>query len=153
MKKILLALAAVLILAGGTVAAMKWMAIGPFAEPENAEKKEEPKEEPVESIFVDMDPIMLPVLQGDRIAGLIQIQVKLETVGQDNAIYLKRNLTKVQDTFVRDLHGFMPRLLKKKERIDVLILKDRLKVIGDRLLGKGMIRDVLVQSVIETPAR
>jgi len=150
-KKLLVILAAILILAGGAVAAMKWLAIGPFEVAETAEPAEE-KEPPKESIFIDMDPLMLPVIQGDQIAGLIQIQVKLETVGQDNAIFLKRRLTKISDAFVKDLHGFVPRLLKKKERLDVIILKDRLKVIGDRLLGKGYINDVLVQSVIETPA-
>ncbi len=61
-------------------------------------------------------------------------------------------MPKISDAFVRDLHAFMPRLLKDKERIDVLILKQRLQVIGDRLFGAGYIKDVLVQSVIDTPA-
>ncbi|MEK9724106.1 MAG: hypothetical protein VW405_11585, partial [Rhodospirillaceae bacterium] len=116
MKKILVAFAAILILAGGAVAAMKWLAIGPFADKTAAatEKKEEPK---AAAIFIDMDPLMLPVIHGDQIAGTIQIQVKLETAGQENAIFLKRRLTKISDAFVKDLHGFVPRLLKKKERL------------------------------------
>ena len=154
MKKLLIAIAAILILAGGAVAAMKWLQIGPFASTEMAtEAKEDPEEVKEDSIFVDLDPLMLPVINGNQIAGTIQIQVKLETSGQDNAIFLKRRLTRISDAFVKDLHGFVPRLLKKKERIDVIILKDRLKVIGTRLLCKGYIDDVLVQSVIETPAR
>jgi len=151
-KKLFIALAAVLILAGGAVAAMKWLQVGPFAVAEGT-TKEKPPEPVKESIFVDLDPLTLPLIQGDQIAGTIQIQVKLETIGTDNAIYLKRRLTKIKDAFVRDLHGFLPRMLKKEERINVVILKDRLKVIGQRLLGPGYIEDVLIQSVVETAAR
>ncbi len=153
MKKLMVVFAAILILAGGAVATMKWLAIGPFEVADAGAKEEEPEEPKEEAIFVDMDPLMLPIIKGSQIAGTIQVQIKLETSGKDNAIFLKRRLTKVSDAFVKDLHGFVPRLLKKKERLDVVILKDRLKVIGERLLGKGYIDDVLVQSVIETPAR
>ena len=46
MKKLLIAIAAILILAGGAVAAMKWLQIGPFASTEMAtEAKEEPEED------------------------------------------------------------------------------------------------------------
>jgi len=152
-KKIMIGFAALLIIAGGAVAAMKWLGIGPFEAVDVAAVEKEPEEPKEETIFIDMDPLMLPVIKGSQIAGTIQIQIKLETQGTDNAIFLKRRLTKVSDAFVKDLHGFVPRLLKKKERLDVIILKDRLKLIGQRLLGKGYIDDVLVQSVIETPAR
>jgi hypothetical protein len=57
LKKLLIAIAAILILAGGAVAAMKWLQIGPFASTEMAtEAKEEPEEDKEDSIFVDLDP-------------------------------------------------------------------------------------------------
>lgn len=146
-------LAAVLILTVGVVAAMRWLAVGPFEVVEDVEEKKGPEEPEREAILIDMDTLVLPVIQGDQIAGTIQIQVKLETNGQENAIFLKQRLTKVNDAFVKDLHSFIPRLLKKKERLDVIILKNRLKVVGERLLGKGYIDEVLVQSVIETAAK
>ena len=150
MKKLMGIVAAILILAGGAVAAMKWLAIGPFEVARSIEEQKEPKEKP---ILIDVDPLFLQVIREDQIAGTIQIQIKLETAGQENAIFLKRILTKVSDAFLQDLHGFVPRLLRKKERLDAIILKDRLNVISGRLLGKGYINDVLVQSVVETPVR
>lgn len=151
MKKILVILAALFILAGGAVAAMKWLGLGPFEPTETAEQAA-PKKPEVQTIFIDMEPIMVPLLQGNSVAATVQIQVKLETEGQDNAIFLKRRMPRISDAFVRDLHAFMPRMLKEQERVDILILKQRLQVIGDRLFGKGYIKDVLVQSVIDTPA-
>jgi flagellar protein FliL len=152
MKKIMVILAALFILAGGAVAALKWLGIGPFEVVDTAQE-EAPKEPEEKTIFIDMDAIMVPLLQGNSVAATVQIQVKLETEGKENAIFLKRRMPKISDAFVRDLHAFLPRMLKDTERIDVLILKQRLQVIGDRLFGKGYIDDVLVQSVIDTPGR
>ena len=150
MKKLVGIGAAILILVGGAAAAMKWLAIGPFEEVEAIKEEKEPEEE---AILIDMDPLVLQVILEDQITTTIQFQIKLETAGQENAIFLKRRLTKVSDAFMQDLHGFLPRLLKKKERLDLTILKDRLKLIGERLLGKGYIDGVLVQSAIEKPSR
>ncbi|MEK9753999.1 MAG: hypothetical protein VW338_12440, partial [Rhodospirillaceae bacterium] len=64
MKKILVILAALFILAGGAVAALKWIGLGPF-EPKQTAAKEEPKKPEAQTIFIDMDPIMVPLLQGN----------------------------------------------------------------------------------------
>ncbi|MFB0992017.1 MAG: hypothetical protein QMB78_07400, partial [Rhodospirillales bacterium] len=68
----------------------------------------------------------------------------------EKAIKIQRMMPRISDTFVKDLHSFMPRLLKEKERIDDFILKQRLKLMLDRNFGKGLIDDVLIQSVIDT---
>ena len=121
----------------------------PFEEVGAVKEEKEPKEE---AILIDMDPLVLQVILEDQITATIQFQIKLETAGQENAIFLKRRLTKVSDAFMQDLHGFLPRLLEKKDRLDLTILKDRLKLIGERLLGKGYIDSVLLQSAIEKPS-
>jgi hypothetical protein len=53
------------------------------------------------------------------------------------------------DAFIRDLHSFIPRLLKEKERVDVLIIKQRLQMVSDRVLGRDVVSNVLVQSIID----
>ncbi len=149
MKKLVIIVLAILILVGGTVTAMKWLALGPFEVVKTGEEKTEPREE---AILIDMEPIVLQVFLEGQIAATIQFQMKLETTGQVNASFLKGRLVQVSDAFVQDLHGFLPRLLKKKERLDVTIVKDRLKLIGERLLGKGYIDGVQIQSVTEKPS-
>ena len=149
MKKLVVIGAAILILVAGAVGAMKWLAIGPFEEVGAAKEEKEPKEE---AILIDLDPLVLQVILEDQITATIQFKIKLKTAGQETAIFLKRSLPKISDAFMQDLHGFLPRLLKKKERLDVTILKDRLKLIGERLLGKGYIDSVSVVSAIEKPS-
>ncbi len=144
--------AALMILAGGVVAAMKWLKVGPFASDTVVESEhvETPKEEP---IYIDMEPIVIPVIQGAQAVATIQIQIKLLAAGKDNASEVKRLMPKISDLFIRDLYAFIPRLLKDKERIDVATLKARLLLMTERKLGKGLLQDVLVQSVIDTPIR
>ena len=152
MKKIIVILAALFILVGGAVATLKWLGLGPFENSETTETEEAPDKDPgMQTIFVDMEPIMVQLLQGNAVAMTVEVQVKIETEGQDNAVFLARQMPKISDAFVRDLHAFMPRMLKTKKRIDVLILKQRLQVVGERLMGKGLIKDILVQSEIGTP--
>ena len=150
MRKLVVIVLAILILVGGAVAAMKWLALGPFEVVATGEEETKPKEE---AILIDMEPLVLQVIREGQIAATIEFQIKLETTGQVNASFLNGRLAQVSDAFVRDLHGFLPRLFKKKERLDVTIVKDRLKLVGERLLGKGYIDGVLVQSAIEKPSR
>jgi flagellar basal body-associated protein FliL len=150
MKNMLIILAAIMILAGGAVSTLKFLKMGPFAEKPAVEVEE--VEEEAKSIFIDMEPILIPIFQGDTVAAKIQIQIKLETKSKDNAIKIQRLMPKISNIFITDMHAFLPRLIKQQERVDVIILKARLKKIVSRKLEKGLIDDILVQSVLDTPA-
>ena len=154
MKKILVILAGLLLLSGAILTILKIMELGPF-EPELTEVvvEEEDDDDDIKSIFIDMEPILIPIFKDNMPAAKIQIQIKLETKSTENAIKIQRMMPRISNAFVQDLHGFMPRLLKEKERIDVFILKQRLKLIAERKFGKGLVEDVLVQSVVDTPSR
>ena len=150
MKKLLLIFGLLVMLCGGTVSALKFFKLGPF---QGEEVVEEKPEEQVEAtiLFVDMEPLAIPIFQGNRVAATVQIEVKLVTNGKDNVERIKQIMPIITNAFVRDLHSFMPRLLKAKERIDVLIIKQRLQLISNKVAGKGLIKNVLVLSVIDQP--
>jgi len=150
MKKLLLIFGLLVMLCGGTVSALKFLKLGPF---QGEEVVEEKPEEQVEAtiLFVDMEPLAIPVFQGNRVAATVQIEVKLVTNSKDNVERIKQIMPIITNAFVRDLHSFMPRLLKAEERIDVLIIKQRLQLISNKVAGKGLIKNVLVQSVIDQP--
>ncbi len=150
MKKLLLIFGLLVMLGGGTVSSLKFLKVGPFQGDEVVEEKQEEEVDDT-TLFVDMEPLAIPIFQGNRVAATVQIQVKLETNGKDNVKKIKRIMPVITDAFVRDLHSFMPRLLKAEERIDVLIIKQRLQLIGNKVAGKGLIKNVLVQSAIDQP--
>ncbi len=140
-----------LALIGGTGGALKILELGPFQPKEGEVKKVIQKKEVDTTVFIDMDPLAIPIFRGNKVAATIQILVKLETNSEDNAEIIKNRMPVITDAFVRDLHSFMPRLLKAKERVDVLIIKQRLKMVADKVAGKGLIQNVLVQSILDQP--
>ena len=152
MKKLGILFCLLLMLVGVSMTSLKYLKVGPF---EGTEEVEEEIEKPSEDTtkFVDMDPLAISIFQGNAVAAIVQIQVKLETNGDDNVIKIKRLMPVINDAFLSDLHSFLPRLLKAEERIDMLIIKQRLQLISDRVAGKGLIKNVLVQSVIDRPLR
>ncbi len=152
MKKLILLFLMLLMLIGGTAGALVLLELGPFKlKKGEVSKKIFKKQEKDTTIFIDMDPLAIPIFQGNKVAATIQILVKLETNSEDNAEIIKDRMPVITDAFVRDLHSFMPRLLKAKERVDVLIIKQRLKMVADKVAGKGLIQNVLVQSILDQP--
>mgnify|MGYP001197987289 CR=1 FL=1 len=151
MKKLLLLLAMFLFLIGSTIGLLQYLQLGPFEPKKGVIRKVIKKEIEDTTVFIDMEPMAIPVFQGNRVAATVQIQVKLETNDEDKADRIKKMMPIIIDAFVRDLHSFMPRLLRAEERIDILIIKQRLQLIGDKVTGKGTISNVLVQSIIDQP--
>ncbi len=140
-KKLIIGVVALLVLAGGTTAAMKFLDFGPFAQVPLQDGMVSKKKKRV-PIFIDMEPLILSVIEDDKISKPLQIQITFETYGQDNATFLEQRLTKLKAEFFKDLYSFIPRLLKENNRLDVPILNERLKIVGTRLIGKNYIEGV-----------
>ena len=81
------------------------------------------------------------------------IQFKLETQGEENEALITKLLPRLNDAFLRDLYVFVPELLKKTDRIDPKVLKKRLHQVGARVTGKGVIENVIIQSVASSGNR
>ena len=61
-------------------------------------------------------------------------------------------LPQYKDAFLKDLHAFIPRMLSELGRIDLPTLKQRLQLVADRVAGeKGVVKGVLIQSLLDTP--
>ena len=149
MKKLTIAFAVLMMLTGVTISVMKSQGIGPFASTETGESGPAPaSDEPPR--FMDMAPLVISVFHGDKVATTIHIQLKLEVLGSDNEEKISRMMPRLNDAFLRDLHAFVPRLLRKHDRVDVVIIKQRLQMIANKVAGKGSIDSVLVQSITNT---
>ena len=152
MKKMIMIFAFLVMLGGGTASMLKWLQLVPFQE---LEPKEKPKEmaKVEDTVTIDMEPLVTTLFQENRVAALVQIEYKLETLGGKKAERVKYLTPVIGDAFLKDMHSFIPRLLKAEERIDAETIRQRLKLIGDRVTGKGLISDVVIGDIIEQPAR
>ncbi|MGB0671059.1 MAG: flagellar basal body-associated FliL family protein [Rhodospirillales bacterium] len=147
MKKLLIALIAVIMIVGATVSVLKWLKIGPFADPNAPVEQEVVQEEPAR--YIDMEPLVITVFADDRVATIIQIELQLETASAETQATIKKHLPRIKDAFVKEMHGYIPRLLRKSERLDIFAVRDRLQLVADKLLGPHIVDGVLIQSVDE----
>ena len=141
-----------IVLAGGAITVMQQLEIGPFApkvpsadSPEEAARRG-PRVDPPR--FVVMEPVVVPILQNDRVAATIQIEIQIETT-QSRESQLTKQMTRLTDAFVTDLKTFVPRHLRDNPQVDTEVLKKRLAIIGERAIGKGLFDAVLIQNVLE----
>ena len=150
MKMFAIIVVAVIMLAGGAFSALKALKMGPFAE-EGEVAEEAPPPEPPR--VIDFDPLYLPIFRGDKVAATVQIQFRLETVGEENEARITKLLPRLNDAFLREMYVFIPALLKKTNQIDPEIIKNKLHQVGNRVAGKGVIKGVLIQSVASSGTR
>ena len=151
MKKIIIIIVGLIILGGGAFSALKALKLGPFAEEGEVVEEEAAPAEPPR--VIEFDPLYLPIFRGDKVAATIMIQFKLETQGEENEALITKLLPRLNDAFLRDLYVFVPELLKKTDRIDPKVLKKRLHQVGARVTGKGVIENVIIQSVASSGNR
>ena len=148
MKKLLIIVIVLVMLGAGTVSALQWLKIGPFAETEEEKAKPEVATEP--PVFIDMEALTIPVFQGDRVITTIQVQLKLEVV-KEHQSEVNRILPRIHDTFLKDLYAYIPRLLKQGPRINLALLKTHLMQAVKRSSLDKMITNVLIQSIVDNP--
>lgn len=151
MKIVIAAVALLLIVAGGGLAAMRALELGPFASAEaGAEAPPQPMANLEPPRFINVDPIVVPVFIGDEVGAQIQVTVKLETVGAANEEKIVALLPRLSNAFYKDLYAFIPRLLREDDRLNVFVLRKRMQLIADKVAGPGLIDGVLIQSVTDS---
>lgn len=159
MKKLAIAIAILLMLTGGTVGALKYLEIGPFEKtPEEiaAANAVDPDVEKAKSFFaerpryIEMDPIQVPVFQGEGVAGTIIINYKIEVLGLDNERMVARSKRQIGDALIKDFSYYVPRTLRNNKTLDVTLIKYRIIMVSDRLMGKNVVNDALIQAITST---
>ena len=81
MKRLIIIFAVLFFLVGGGVSAMRTLQLSPFAENANVPTGSASKDSKPTSavpLFVEMESLAVPILQGDRAVATVQIQLRLE---------------------------------------------------------------------------
>lgn len=159
MKKLVMAFAVMLMLAGGTVSLLKYMSMGPFeVTPEElaAQQAEEAKKEKTKALFesrpryIEMDQIQIPMFQDNSVSGTLMINYKLEALNVDNERIIAQAKRRLGDALIKDFSFYIPRTLRNNKTLDVTLVKYRIMMISDRMLGKGVVSDALIQAMTST---
>ena len=152
-KIVIFVFVGIILLSGGSVALMMQMEIGPFANEEkkanvDSTPKDEKPEKKIAIETVTLAPLSIPIIQNGKIALNLQLEVQIDTA-EKKALKLREKLPILKDAYVRDLFSFIPRQLRKSKKLDQETLRRRLRVVGQRTIGKGIILAVNIKSYSE----
>ena len=125
----------------------------------------------MKAIFFDMKPLIIPILNKNELAANLNINIKLETripklkeefrgtlrEKRDEKVKtetekIEKLLPVIEDLFITDLVAFVPRYFAKYDRIDDIILEERLAIIATRKLGNEIVYGVTTKSKVTPPS-
>ena len=150
MKTIIMIIGALAVLAGGGAGAYFYFqgeaeASAPAGDHKAAKKKD--KKEAVHYEYVELDPLILPIVDKTGVSQVVSMVVALEVNGGDSA-KVSSMAPKLKDAYIQDLYGMLSEHAALKGGvIQVAEVKRRLSVITHDLMGEGVINDVLLQVV------
>lgn len=155
MKKLVIAFAVLIMLAGGTVGILRYLEVGPF-ERSAEEIAADPNKEKARSFFekrpryIEMDPIQVPVFQDNGVAGTIMVHYKIEVMTVDDERKVAQSKRQLGDALIKDFSYYIPRTLRNNKTLDVTLVKYRIMMVAERMLGKDVVTDALIQAMTST---
>jgi hypothetical protein len=100
-------------------------------------------------VFFDIRPLTLPVIEGNRIRRQIGILLTIEL----NEGHLKREAQErereLTSAFITELSRMYDWRAEADRVADERLIKTRLHAAADRILGSGVVRDVLIRQLVE----
>ena len=147
MKKIVIVFAVLLMISGGAISVLKWLEIGPFAPVVVDEVAEVVPDEP--PVSIPMDDLVIPIFSDDAVAATVMIRLSLDVQGGEKEDKVNKVLPRLSDAFLRDLYTFIPRIVRKQQKLTAAILQQRLLMTGNKVVGDKVISKVVIESVSE----
>ena len=153
MKKLIIAVIALLILSGGGFGAYMF-----FNKPAEAtETKENAKEEKEAAVvvppsFVEMKPLVLPVVDREGVSQIISIVISLETDDPAKVEEIKMMQPRLTDAYIQGMYGVLnSQAVMADGVLQVNYIKGKLNSITTKVMGKDKVKDVLLQVVQQRP--
>lgn len=156
MKRLLLVIFALVLLAGASLVGLVAFGIVPdilglgiqVAEEEAPAPVEPP---PVQPEYISMMPFVVPIILED---GTLHRQLYFDVrlaVTPGKAGEVTARMPVLQDAFIRYLHKWYPLWMRDHADIDLQETKKRLTTVAERVVGPGVVGDVLYIAVFDRP--
>lgn len=143
MKRVMLTILVLLLLlsgGGGAYYVLQQDGLAEAAEPHDARS--------AEPVYVEFNPILLPIVGDSRVEQFINIVVALELHDQEAADRAIAMAPRLNDAYLRSLYGTLhSRDVLHNGVVDLPLIKRRLVEESNRVLGTGTVQDALIQMV------
>jgi hypothetical protein len=96
-----------------------------------------------------LQPFNIPVIRDGRVERIFSVTVTLETKGDLNKTKIMAERHHLQDAFLRDMHSVASFRRSDGQVIDPRVIKTRLMLISDRILGEDIVESILLQGIFD----
>lgn len=151
MKAALLAVVAVLLIAGGAGGTYLFLknpaeaAVGKTAEHQAAKDVQEDRKE---YTYVKIDPLSLPIIDETGVSQVVSLVVVLEVEDEDKAKAIGPLMPRLQDAYIQHMYGILNRQAVMNHGVlQIGPIKNHMNEITNKVLGAGTVNDVLLQVV------
>ena len=97
--------------------------------------------------YFQLQPFNVPVIRNGKLAQMVSVAVIVEVRGVINQGLLMEKRQRLRDAFLRDIHGVASLQRADGRVMDSYVLKTRLMMVSERVLGPGIIDDILVNGI------
>ncbi len=102
----------------------------------------------VEPVYQHIAPFLIPVIRDGQIERSMYIGLRLR-VAPGQGSHVTMHHARLHDVYMRVLYEMVPGQLEQRQTLDLMALKNRLQDVADRVLGAGMVEEVMFQAVFE----
>ena len=118
---------------------------------EQTDKKAEGDSAP-EVAFVEMKPLVLPIVDQNGVSQIVSLVVSLEASSPEVKAEIEKYSPRLLDAFIQDMYGALSRQAAMEGgMVQVGYIKSRLNRVTAEVLGKDKVKDVLLQVVQQRP--
>ncbi len=149
MRIVILIVVALILLAGGGGAAW-WFLMGPGAERTNELIAKINKPEP---LYIPVEPpLTISLIQESEVTHHVTMQLTLMLNDRFDAGMTNQNMARLRDAFLTELHSLFALRLVRTAGFESELVRERLLKVCDRLLGKGIVGDIILRELESRPA-
>lgn len=146
-RTVIIILVALLVIAGsgGAVWYFFLQAKAPIVDPHKKEQKaslEVPE-------FVDLENLSIPVIREGNVEKYITISVSLEMRDKNAKALADEAFPRLKDAIFRDLYSYFSMQQSTNGGLNVSQVKSRVLWAAERSMGKGLVRQVIIQGAYE----
>lgn len=107
---------------------------------------------PAGPTYVKMDPLVVPVVDGEGVSQTISLVIAFEVENAEAAAKIDSLKPRIKDAFIENLYGMLNTdVAMEKGVLKVGYVKQRLQDIAVGVLGDGVVKSVLLQMVQQNP--
>lgn len=140
MKRLLLVLVALLIVLAGGGGAAWWFLFQ--KEPIDLATITAPSREV--PLFVDFDPLVLPVMRDGRVTQHLTFTIVLEVKREYERLDIYEQMPRLKDAYLTELHALYSHRSVQDRKDAEPLLNKRLMAVSERVLGPDIVKRILV---------